>query len=87
MAHPRVVADAGSRHMMRNRLPLRLLPCLDFTLYLGAVATRYRHTRRGQHRFHVRHRAWDVDVAPRLTFAPFTDRTVAKAPPTAVSLH
>lgn len=59
----------------------------DITLYLGGVATRYRHTRRGQHGYYVRHRAWDVDVAPRLTFAPFRDRTVAKAPLVAVSLH
>lgn len=27
----------------------------DITLYLGIVATRYRHTRRGQHGLHVRH--------------------------------
>jgi len=42
----------------------------DITLYLMGVASRYRHTRRGQHGHHVRLRAWDIDVAPRVTFAP-----------------
>ena len=42
----------------------------DITLYLVAVTTCSRHTRRGQHGHYVRLRAWDVDVAPRLTFAP-----------------
>ena len=50
----------------------------DITLYLVVVANSFRHPRRGQHGYHVRLRAWDVDVAPRLTFAPFRDRTVAK---------
>ncbi len=59
----------------------------DITLYLADVAIRYRHTRRGQHGHYVRLRAWDVDVAPRLTFAPIRDRTVAKASPCAMSLH
>ena len=60
---------------------------LDTTLYLADVAIRYRRTRRGQHGHYVRLRAWDVDVAPRLTFAPIRDRTVAKASPCAMSLH
>ena len=59
----------------------------DITLYLVVVANSCRHPRRGQHGYHVRLRAWDVDVAPRLTFAPFRDRTVAKASPGAMSLH
>ena len=59
----------------------------DITLYLEGVAIRYRHTRRGQHGHHLRLTAWDVDVAPRLTFAPYRDRTVAEAPFTVVSLH
>lgn len=59
----------------------------DITLYLRFVAIRYRHTRWGQHEYYVRHQAWDIDVAPRLTFAPYRDRTVAKAPLDAVSLH
>lgn len=59
----------------------------DITLYLVAVTTCYRHTRRGQHGHYVRLRAWDVDVAPRLTFAPYRDRTVAKAAHAAMSLH
>ena len=59
----------------------------DITLNLVGVAIRYRRTRRGQHGLHVRLRAWDVDVAPRLTFAPIRDRTVAKASPCAMSLH
>ena len=59
----------------------------DITLYLVVVANSFRHSRRGQHGYHVRLRAWDVDVAPRLTFAPFRDRTVAKASPSAMSLH
>ena len=59
----------------------------DITLYLESVASSFRHTRRGQHGHYVRHRAWDVDVAPRLTFAPIRDRTVAKASPNAMSLH
>ena len=57
------------------------------TLYLRFVAIRYRHTKRGQHEHYVRHQACDIDVAPRLTFAPYRDRTVAKAPLDAVSLH
>ena len=59
----------------------------DITLYLVVVANSFRYPRRGQHGYHVRLRAWDVDVAPRLTFAPFRDRTVAKASPGAMSLH
>ena len=59
----------------------------DITLYLVVVANSFRHPRRGQHGYHARLRAWDVDVAPRLTFAPFGDRTVAKASPGAMSLH
>ena len=59
----------------------------DMTLYLRFVATSYRHTRRGQHEYDLRQQAWDIDVAPRLTFAPYRDRTVAKAPLDAVSLH
>ena len=59
----------------------------DITLYLVVVANSFRYPRRGQHGYHVRLRAWDVDVAPRLTFAPFRDRTVAKASPSAMSLH
>ena len=59
----------------------------DITLYLVAVTTCYRHTRRGQHGHYLRLRAWDVDVAPRLTFAPYRDRTVAKAARIAMSLH
>ncbi len=59
----------------------------DITLYLEGVAIRYRHTRRGQHGYHLRLTAWDVDVAPRLTFAPYRDRTVAEAPFIVVSLH
>ena len=59
----------------------------DITLYLAIVANSFRHPRRGQHGYHVRLRAWDVDVAPRLTFAPFRDRTVAKASRGAMSLH
>ena len=59
----------------------------DITLYLEGVAIRYRHTRRGQHGHHLRLTAWDVDVAPRLTFAPYRDRTVAEAPFIVVSLH
>ncbi len=60
---------------------------LDTTLYLVAVATCYRHTRRGQHGHHVRPRALDVDVAPRLTLAPYRDRTVAKTAHVAMRLH
>lgn len=59
----------------------------DITLYLGGVANSVRRTRRGQHGHYVRPQAWDVDVAPRLTFAPIRDRTVAKASPCAMSLH
>lgn len=59
----------------------------DITLYLVAVTTCYRYTRRGQHGHHVRPRAWNVDVAPHLTFAPYRDRTVAKAAHAAMSLH
>ena len=59
----------------------------DFTLYLGGVANSFRRSRRGQHGYYVRPRAWDVDVAPRLTFAPIRDPTVAKASPSAMSLH
>ena len=59
----------------------------DITLYLMGVAIRYRRTRRGQPGHHVRPRACNVDVAPRLTFAPYTDRTVAKAAHAATSLH
>ena len=54
----------------------------DITLYLlPLVASRYRHARRGRHGYHVRPRVWDVDVAPRLTFASPRDRTVLEAPP------
>ena len=53
----------------------------DITLYLRGVANSFHHTRRGQHGHYVRHQAWDIDVAPRLTFAPIRDRTVAKASP------
>ena len=60
---------------------------MDITLYLGRVANSFRHTRWGQHGHYLRHRAWDVDVAPHLTFAPISDRTVAKASPRAMSLH
>ena len=59
----------------------------DISLYLGGVANSVRRTRRGQHGHYVRPQAWDVDVAPRLTFAPIRDRTVAKASPCAMSLH
>jgi len=59
----------------------------DITLYLRGVASSFRRTRREQHGHYVRPRAWDVDVAPRLTFAPFRDRTVAKASPSVMSLH
>ena len=59
----------------------------DITLYLEGVASSFRRTRRGQHGYHLRPRAWDVDVAPRFTFAPYRDRTVAKASPLAMSLH
>jgi putative transposase len=59
----------------------------DITLYLADVENSVRHTRRGQHGHYVRHRAWDVDEAPRLTFAPYRDRTVAKASPSAMSLY
>ena len=59
----------------------------DITLYFVVVVNSFRYPRRGQHGYHVRLRAWDVDVAPRLTFAPFRDRTVAKASPGAMSLH
>ncbi|MEI7298753.1 hypothetical protein WCQ02_42505, partial [Paraburkholderia tropica] len=37
--------------------------CGDITLYLRGVANSFRHTRRGQHGHHVRHQAWDIDVA------------------------
>jgi len=54
----------------------------DITLYLlSPVASRYRHARRGRHGYYVRPRVWDVDVAPRLTFASLRDRTVMEAPP------
>ena len=59
----------------------------DITLYPMGVAIRYRRTRRGQPGYHLRPRAWNIDVAPRLTFAPYTDRTVAKAAHAATSLH
>ena len=73
----RTLAIARSNHVW----------AMDITLYLVVVANSFRYPRRGQHGYHVRLRAWDVDVAPRLTFAPFRDRTVAKASPGAMSLH
>ena len=45
--------DRVNRQFKANR-PNQLWAS-DFTLYLGIVATRYRHTRRGQHGLHVRH--------------------------------
>lgn len=76
-------------NLYRNVIPakLDLVWVADITLYLVVVANSFRYPRRGQHGYHVRLRAWDVDVAPRLTFAPFRDRTVAKASPGAMSLH
>ena len=55
---------------------------MGITLNLGDVANSFRHTRRKQHGHFVRPRA-----CPRLTVAPFRDRTVAKAPQQAMSLH
>ena len=84
--HTMAVSSNVLNRQFAQALPNQAWVC-DITLYPMGVAIRYRRTRRGQPGYHLRPRAWNIDVAPRLTFAPYTDRTVAKAAHAATSLH